>query len=205
MATQNARIKTLLKAIVVTLLVSAVFAGLYFMVPKATPMPPKTQISLTQTPDFNTCNVIKTDDIKAVVHGDLITNSSQGVRVGVNAPNDTIADSCGFTLETAKSPNNSLSVQVYPYTATIDGVNKEAVGDAWSEVASSDPKAYFNKSTNDDTVVYKLRVIPGGKNVMFELRQPKNAAAIDEASALDFLVDLANKADLTVIDQAAEF
>ena len=205
MATQNARIKTLLKAFAVALLVSAVFAGLYFMTPKATPAPPTTKISLTQTPDFNTCNVIKADNIKATVYGDLITDISQGVRVGVNTPNDTIGDSCGFSLTTAQSSNNSLSVQVYPYTATVDGVNKEAVGDTWSEVAASNPKAYFNKSTNGDTIIYKLRVIPGGKNVMFELKQPKDAAAIDETSALDFLVDLATKADLTVIDQAAEF
>jgi len=93
-----------------------------------------------------------------------------------------------------------LSVQAYPYTATADGVSKEAVDASWSEIAASNPKAYFGKDIDGDTVVYKLRVIPGGKNVMFELRQPLNSAAIDEPSALDFLVGLAAKADYSVID-----
>jgi hypothetical protein len=89
---------------------------------------------------------------------------------------------------------------VYPYTATVNGDNHESLNASWSEVATSDPKAYFGQDLDGDTIVYKLRVIPGGKNVLFELRQPLEEAAFDEPSALDFLVGLAAKADLSVID-----
>jgi len=193
----------ILKIVLIFVLIAAAF-GLYYVTPKATPTPPKTEISLTQTPDFNACNVIKIDDIKSSFNGDLITSISDGVRVGVKAPNDTTADSCGFNITTEQSPNNSLSVQVYPYTATTDGTNKEAVSASWSQVAESDPIAYFGKDMDGDAVVYKLRIIPGGKNVMIELRQPLNAKAMDEPTALDFLVGLATKADLSVIDLGSE-
>jgi len=199
-AARKARIKTLTKVGVIVLIVVSAAVVLYFVTPKATPAPPKTEISLTKTPDYNACNIIKTDDIKNTFYADLITAISPGARVGVNAPNGTIGDSCGFSLTTDKSADNSLSVQAYPYTATADGVSKEAVDASWSEIAASNPKAYFGKDIDGDTVVYKLRVIPGGKNVMFELRQPLNSAAIDEPSALDFLVGLAAKADYSVID-----
>lgn len=202
-AVRKARTKSVVKVLIVISILAVVAAGLYMATPKATPAPPKTEISLTQTPDYNACNVIAVDDIKSTFYADLIVDISQGVRAGVNAPNDTIADSCAFSLTTKKSLNNSLSVQVYPYTAIVDGDNKEAVDASWSEVAASQPKAYFGKDVDDKSVIYKLRVIPGGKNVMFELRQPLEVAAIDEPSALDFLVGLASKADFTVIDLQA--
>ena len=202
-AARKARMKSFVKVIIVVAIVAAVAVGLYFATPKAVPAPPKTEVSLTEAPDYNACNVIKIDTIKNTFYANLITGISQGVRAGVKAPNDTIADSCGFGLTTEKSLNNSLSVQVYPYTATVSGASKEAADASWSEVAGSKPIAYFGKDVNDQTIIYKLRVIPGGKNVMFELRQPIDAAAIDEPSALDFLVGLAAKADFSVIDLQA--
>ena len=188
--------------IVVVAILGAI--GLYMVTPKATPAPPKTDINLTETPDFNTCNIITTDIIVNSFNGDLIGGMSPGVRAGVKAPNGTIADSCAYGISTAKSRNNSLSVQVYPYTATINGDDKETAGSSWSEVAASNPKSYFAKDIENDVVIYKLRVIPGGKNVLFELRQPLNDAAFDEPSALDFLVGIATKADLTVIEPIEE-
>lgn len=201
MATKKITItKPFIVKVCATLLVTVVAVGLYELTPKATPPLPKSEVSLTQAPDYNACNVIKMNDIKTTFYSELITGISQGIRAGVKAPNDTIGDSCGFSLATAKSSNNSLSVLVYPYTSTVNGVSKETVNASWSEVASSNPKAYFGQDLDGNTVIYKLRVIPGGKNVMFELRQPFDAMAIDEPSALDFLVGLAAKADLTVID-----
>lgn len=191
---------SLIVKLAIALLVAIAAIGLYIVTPKAAPALPKSEVSLTQAPDFNACNVIKIDDIKNTFYGDLITSTSQGVRAGVNASNGTIGDSCGFSLATDKSANNSLAVQVYPYTATVNGDNHESLNASWSEVATSDPKAYFGQDLDGDTIVYKLRVIPGGKNVLFELRQPLEEAAFDEPSALDFLVGLAAKADLSVID-----
>ena len=194
-------LKALGSVALVIVVTFAVAAGLYFITPKAAPAPPKTDISLTETPDFNACNVIKTEDI---TNNDFITDISQPARVGIKAPNDTIADSCAFTLTTEKSDSNSFSVQVYPYTAVIDGQNKEAVEASWTKVATSNPQAYFGKATDGDEIVYTLRVIPGGKNVLFELRQPSSDAAIDEPGAKEFLVELAANADLSVIDLPLE-
>ena len=179
--------------------------GLYMVTPKATPAPPKTDVSLTETPDFNTCNIITTESIKGSFNGEFITGISQGLRAGMKAPNGTTADSCGYGLTTAKSLNNSLSVQVYPYTATVNGEDKETVGSTWSEVAASNPHSYFVKDIENDVVIYKLRAIPGGKNVLFELRQPLGDAAFDEPSALDFLVGIAAKADFSVIEPVEEY
>jgi hypothetical protein len=200
MKTKKSRIKSVFIKVVILLIVVMVAVGLYYITPKAAPAPPKTNISLTDTPDFNACKLVSTEAIKTTFFAELITGISEGVRAGVKAPNETIADSCGFGLTTAKSLNNSLSVQVYPYTAIVNGVNKESVDASWSEVATSNPKAYFGKDIIDETIIYKLRVIPGGKNVMFELRQPLMERAIDEPSALDFLVGIAAKAQYEAID-----
>ena len=204
-AANKSRIRSTIATLIIVLVAIAGAVGLYMVTPKAIPTPPKTNINLTETPDFNTCNIITTDSIKESFNGNLVTGISQGVRAGVKAPNDTISDSCGYGLTTEKSINNSLSIQVYPYTATVSGKDKETVGSTWSEVAASSPKAYFVKDIENDTVIYKLRVIPGGKNVLFELRQPLKEAAFDEPSALDFLVGIAAKADLTVIEPAEEY
>jgi len=198
------RRSTIAKLIIIVIAILGAI-GLYIVTPKATPAPPKTAINLTETPDFNTCNIITTDIVKESFNDDFIIGISQGLRAGVQAPNGTTADSCGYGLTTAKSLNNSLSVQVYPYTATVNGEDKETVGSTWSEVAGSRPKAYFVKDIENDVVIYKLRVIPGGKNVLFELRQPLNDAAFDEPSALDFLVGIAAKADLSVIEPVDEY
>jgi len=203
--TKKAPLKTSLAVkILIGIFILTAAVGLYFVTPKATPAPPATAINLTETPDYNTCSIITNDDIKNSFNGDLITGISTGLRAGVKAANDTIADSCGYNLTTTKSLNNSLSVQAYPYTAVVDGKNKESVNASWREVAASNPKAYFSKDMEGDTVIYKLRVIPGGKNVMFELRQPMHDIAIDEPSALDFLVGIAAKADFSVIEPAPE-
>jgi hypothetical protein len=202
-ANRSRRRSTIATLIIVVIAILGAI-GLYMVTPKATPPPPKTDVSLTDTPDFNTCNIITTDIIKSSFNGDFITGTSQGLRAGVKAPNGTTADSCGYGLTTAKALNNSLSVQVYPYTAAMNGDDKETVGSTWSEVAASNPKAYFVKDIDNDTVIYKLRVIPGGKNVLFELRQPIGDAAFHEPSALDFLVGIAAKADLSVIEPTEE-
>ena len=204
-AASKSRIRSTIATLIIVLVAIAGAVGLYMVTPKATPAPPKTDVSLTDTPDFNTCNIITTDIIEQSFNGEFITGISQGVRAGIKAPNDTVADSCGYGLTTSKSTSNSLSVQVYPYTATVSGKDKETVGSTWSEVASSSPKAYFVKDIENDTVIYKLRVIPGGKNVLFELRQPLKEAAFDEPSALDFLVGIAAKADLLVIEPVEEY
>jgi len=203
-ANKSRRRSTIATLIIVVIAILGAI-GLYMVTPKATPAPPKTEINLTETPDFNTCNIITTAIIKESFNGDFITGISQGLRAGVKAPNGTTADSCGYGLTTAKSLNNSLSVQVYPYTATVNGDDKETVGSSWSEVAASSPKAYFVKDIENDIVIYKLRVIPGGKNVLFELRQPLADAAFDEPSALDFLVGIAAKADLAVIEPVEDY
>ncbi|MDB5163098.1 MAG: hypothetical protein JWN28_706 [Candidatus Saccharibacteria bacterium] len=200
MKAKKSPIKSFFARIVVLLIILATVAGLYFITPKAAPPPPVSKISLTQTPDYNACQIISTEAIKTTYFADLVTGISEGVRAGMNAPNGTIADSCGFGFTTAKSLDNNLFVEVYPYTATINGANKEMVDASWSEVATSNPKAYFGKDIDGDTIIYKLRVIPGGKNVMFEIRQPLLERAIDEPSALDFLVGLAAKAKYDVVD-----
>jgi hypothetical protein len=203
-AAYRSRVRSTITTLIIVLIAIAGAIGLYMVTPKATPAPPKTEVNLTDTPDYNTCNILTTDSIKGSFNGDFITGISQGVRAGVKAPNDTVADSCGYGLTTTQSLNNSLSVQVYPYTVTINGKDKETVGSTWSEVAASSPKAYFVKDIENDIVIYKLRVIPGGKNVLFELRQPIGEAAFDEPSALDFLVGIAAKADLRVIEPVDE-
>jgi len=202
---KKAPIKTsLVVKILVGVLIVTAAVGLYIVTPKATPAPPQTEVSLTDTPDYNTCSIITKEIIQNTFYGDLITGITLGQRAGVKAPNGTIADSCGYSLTTSKSLDNSLSVLVYPYTATVNGADKETVSATWREVAGSNPKAYFSKDIEGETVIYKLRVIPGGKNVMFELRQSMDSIAIDEPSALDFLVGIAAKADFTVIEPAPE-
>ncbi len=200
MARKKSRAKSFLVKFLIAAVIVALAVGLYFITPKATPPPPKTEVSLTDTPDFNTCKLITTNDIKNTYHGKLVTGISEGTRAGTKAPNGTIADSCGYGLTTEKSLTNSFSVLAYPYTAMINGDNKEDVDASWSEVADSNPKAYFGKDIEGDAVVYKLRVIPGGKNVMFELRQPLKEVAYDEPSALEFLVGIATKADFEVLE-----
>jgi len=202
--TIKTRIKPFVMPVVVVILVIGVAVGLYLITPKATPALPSTDVRLTDTPDYNTCSITTTKDIKNTFYSEAVTGISPGLRAGVKAPNDTIADSCRFGLTTAKSLNNSLSVQVYPYTAIVNGDDKETVDPSWSEVAASNPKAYFGKDIEGEAIIYKLRVIPGGKNVMFELRQPMNSVAIDEPSALDFLVGIATKADLSVIEPTTD-
>ena len=185
-------------SIVVALIIVGII--LYAITPKAAKVtPPKSEVSLTQTPDFNACKVI---GAPALQHTS-ITNVSAGIRVGMNASNGTVADACGYTFTTSKSANNGLLVEVYPYTVTTNGKDNETVDASWSQVAGSNPVAYFGKDFTSDTMIYKLRVIPGPKNVLFELHQPTNSVAIDEPDALDYLVGIAAKADYSVINPQA--
>lgn len=202
MAKMNAFKKFL---IIIGVLVAAVAIAvvLYMLTPKASPAPPKTDVSLTVTPYFNSCKVISTDSIKNTTHGALLTGVSDGLRTGTHAPNGTIADSCGYTLTTKKSKDNTLSVDVYPYTATVNGDDKETVDASWSQVSNSNLPAYFGSTIDGNSVIYSLRVIPGGKNIMFALRQPVNAATFDQSDALDFLTGIAAKADFSVVNVAA--
>ncbi|MFZ1301513.1 MAG: hypothetical protein WAQ27_02960 [Candidatus Microsaccharimonas sp.] len=191
--------KNIIIIVVTVVVLIGIGIGVYLLIPKQA-APAQQQVTLEQTPNYSACTIISIDDIKATEYANLVTNVQAGVREGSNAPNGTIADGCEFTLTTAKSSDNSLTVKAYDYTATVDGQDKESVDDSWSEVGSSNPKAYFGRAIENGTTVYKLRVIPGGKNVLFELRQPTEAIAIDEPSALDFLVGLAVKADFSVLE-----
>jgi hypothetical protein len=203
MARKKSRLKVVLIGTSVFVAAMAAVIILYILTPKAIPPVTQGSVSLTKTPQYNACQVISIADIQNTFYGNLVTEIKPGIRIGTNAPNGTIADGCGFGLRTAKSVNNTLAVEVYPYTATVDGNDKETADNTWAEVASSNPKAYFAKATEGDTTIYKLRVIPGGKNVMFELRQPTNAIAIDQPSALDFLVGIATKANFSVINASS--
>jgi hypothetical protein len=202
---KKTRSKKIIKTVSILTVLALACIGLYLVTPKATPAPPPSQVSLTETPDYNACNIIKSSDIKSTFNGSAITSLSQSARAGIKAPNDTTGDSCGYSLTTAKSLDNSLSIEVYDYIPVINGNNKETNDSSWSEVASSNPQAYFGKDIADETVIYKLRVIPGGKNVMFVLRQPLADRTFDEPQALDFLVGLATKADYSVIDASSDF
>jgi hypothetical protein len=204
MVKKKTRIKSIAKVIIIIGVLALVAAVLYIVTPKAAPPAPKTSVSLTETPDYNICNVVSIDDIKSSYYGSLITGISEGARAGINAPNGTIGDSCGYGFSTDESLENSLSIQAYPYTAVINGENKEEMDASWSEVAGSNPKAYFGKDIDGEMIIYKLRVIPGGKNVMFELRQPIKNVAIDEPSALEFLVGIATKAKFDVLEPITE-
>jgi hypothetical protein len=197
---KKSRLKRFLIVVLVGVIAGALAVTLYILTPKAAPAPPKSEVSLTLTPDFNACKVISADAIKNTSHADLLTGISDGLRAGMHAPNGTIADTCGYTLVTKKAKNNTLAVEVYQYTATVNGDDKETADASWAQVANSNPTAYFGKDLDGDSIVYKLRVIPGGKNVMFELRQPSNAVTIDEPSALDFLTGIAAKANFEVIN-----
>ncbi len=204
MAGKKSRLKLVLMSAGIFIAAMAAVIVLYILTPKAIPPVAQGPVSLTKTPQYNACQVITVADIQNTFYGNLVTEVKPGIRIGTNAPNGTIADGCGFGLRTAKSVNNTLAVEVYPYTVTTDGSDKETADNSWAEVASSNPKAYFAKATEGDTTIYKLRVIPGGKNVMFELRQPTNAIAIDQPSALDFLVGIATKANFNVINSTSD-
>ena len=179
--------------------------ALYSVTPKATPPAPTGQVSLTQTPDYNACNIIAAGNIQKSFNGELITSIGDSARAGVKAANGTTADSCGYQLTTAQSTENSLSVQVSEYLPITNGDNKEANTSTWSEVSGSNPKAYFHKDVEGETIIYSLRVIPGGKNVVFELKQPLSNRALDEPVALDFLVGLAAKANYKAVEPTDSF
>jgi hypothetical protein len=174
--------------------------GLYFITPKAVPSIAPSTISLTETPDYNICNLIQRNDIESAMFSEKIVTLGQPVRSGIQSPNGTIADSCAFRVATEESNENSLYIYAYSYLAIENGENKEEVDASWSQVAGSNPVAYFGTELKDNTVFYKLRVLPGGKNVVYELRQPKGESSFNEDDALNFLVSIATKATYSVLE-----
>jgi hypothetical protein len=195
----NKKTKILFVMATIVLLAIAVI-GLYFITPKAVTSITPSPISLTKTPDYNICNLVQRNDIESAMFSEKIVTLGQPVRSGIQAPNGTIADSCGFRVATEESNENTLYIYAYPYLAIENGENKEAIDASWSQVAGSNPVAYFGTELKDNNVLYKLRVLPGGKNVVYELRQPKGELSFNEDDALNFLVSIAAKATYSVLE-----
>lgn len=176
----------------------------YIFVQSNKPQPVTTSpVSLDQTPEYGACEIITSDMMRNSANGDRITSIVEGVRIGQTAPNETTAEGCSFAFASDKSNQNTLTVSVYPYTATTDGSVSEIAGSTWSEVMNSSPMAYFGRGTIDDgkTTVYTLRELPGSKNVLYTLKQPTDKLTYNEADALDFLVGIATKANTDVVTE----
>jgi|GEM_PF-3113619 len=161
------------------------------------------ELSLDQVPEYGACNLVTRDTIKNTFNGDRIIQLNEGVRIGEMAVNDTIAEGCRYAFSTADSNNNSLTVYVYDYTSVSNGVDKEAVGDEWSEVGGSDPIAYFNQTEKDGVTISSYRILPGSKNILVTLRQPSNAATYTQDEAFDFIGGIASKLSLESINNTA--
>ena len=199
MSIKDSRITFVLFSIALVLGSALIAIRVASIVQPEVPSPAKSaEIQLIDTPEYNACEVTTVDVVKSA--GDNLTAVEPGFRFGDYAPNDTIADGCSYTISTAKTSNVFLSIQVYDYTETTNSEDIEVVDDTWQEVTGSNPIAYFKQSTQNDTTIFSLRVIPGGKNVVFELRQPTSDAIFDEKTALKFLTNVSSKADFNVID-----
>jgi len=184
--------------VVLVALIGVLTTG-YIYLQSSKPKPVTTSpVSLDKTPNYGACSIITTDTMKQSANGSRITSIVEGVRIGEEAANGTTAESCSFAFASAASNQNTLTVAVYPYTSAADGTNTEVMSGSWAEVASSNPPAYFSKSTADEgnTTVYYVRVLPGAQNVLFTLKQPAGKETFDQVDALDFLVGIAAKATL---------
>ena len=201
MSIKDSRITFVLLSIALVLASGLIAIRIASLTQPALPSPAqRADVQLIDTPEYNASEVVTVDAVKSAGEAKKVTSVEAGYRFGDHAPNETIADGCSYQLSTAETSNVYFSTQVYDYTATTNGKDTEAVDDSWQEVSGSNPIAYYKESIQNDEKVFTLRVIPGGKNIIFELRQPKDDTTFDEKSAVQFLVNISKKADFGVAD-----
>lgn len=204
--------KTIILSIVITVLVGvAVIATLWLVVGKQSDQVKDTVkegdfVSVEQTPDLKTCEMLSTDAIKNVL-GDTVSSLSDGERSGIIAQNLQKADTCQYDFTVNDSIQSQLILQTYTYTAEDIQDSGNIFDSTWRNI---DPvtfpewntgyPAYFKQSDAQTNTRFVLEVLFGPRYNHFEIVQPSDQTTFTKDSAAKLLVKLALQADYTVAD-----
>lgn len=146
---------------------------------------PGDALSLSDTPQYETCKLVAVDAIKNAL-GTSVTNVTAGERSGVIAINYESSEECSYSFATNSSDNNTFIAQTYAYTANVDRASTEQMDTSWRNVSKLSHPTYtlsypaYLKIDNDETKTSILRVITGAKNFLFTIEQPSEGALSDE-------------------------
>jgi hypothetical protein len=169
-----------------------------------TPPKPGDSVSLDQTPTYKSCELFSMAAIQEGL-GSGAQSIKPGERSGVVALNYEVADRCSFSFATSASEDNTLDVMTYLYSTDVSHSQAEIYDDSWRNISKTavpaytlSYPAYFKKITSGDTTAFVLQVIGGAKNYRLAIEQPSGNLTLNETTALNALISLANKANYSV-------
>lgn len=187
---------------------SAVTAALVIFSPTTTEKPTDqagSSVPVNQAPTLKTCELVSKANIQSSL-GDRATSLTDGTRQGIIATTGKIAESCEYNFETAKTKQNSLSLQTYIYD-TAEGqssTSNEVVGAEWSQLIDAKQTSYFQQynTADGETTISALRVIVGAHNYLFIARQPAQSITFTEPEIQDMLLSMSATANFSLADEA---
>lgn len=167
-------------------------------------------VAVTQTPEYKSCEVFTADSLRTIL-GEKVSAIANGERSGVIAPNYEIADACDYTFTTNSSKENTLSIQVYQYSASTDQSKIEQYDGTWRNInVVADPEytkgapAYYKSIDVDGKKIFQLYVLTGAKNLRFAITQPLSSQYFSDKEAIALLIQFANEANYDSVNQTSE-
>lgn len=203
------RRKIILISIIAVIVIAALSFGTIYgirMLTAPKPAPAKTttlsgdSVAIDKTPSFKTCQLVDKATIQKGF-GDQMSEITDGTRAGVIASSGAIAEDCEYDFTTAKTTDNSLSIQTYTYTTTAEGEkSKEQMDASWIQLTYAKQPSYFHTDTSSDGnyTIDTLRVITGPKNYLFVVRQPKDKVTFTDLEVRAILVQISSNANYSV-------
>lgn len=204
--TKSHKILIVFIGIAAALLVASVAVYLMVLANNKPSADTSSSVATESTPDYGTCTLVSTQKIREAAGGDRITGIQEGVRTATNGLTGAAGEGCVFAFASDKATNNTLTVAAYPYAATNEDFDKEIASARWSEVAGSNPIAYFGRATidSDKTTLYLYRIPIGGSTILLTLRQNTDTLTYPENDAYDFLGTLGAKLNTESVKAGAE-
>lgn len=194
--------KLVVISLVVMIVVAAAVVAVLLIVKQPSTPPANTgpqpgdSLTAEQTPDYNSCDVLDQQIIQTVF-GDAMISLSKGVTSGIVAPNFENAEQCRYTFASPRSPDNSLTIQIYSRSPTNKDDKVNPFGNPeWSVIPGRaiDHTVLFRMATSEDSsqTNYYIYVDTGSKAFVYIVTQPSSALAIDGERTLDVMIALAN-------------